>query len=260
LNPVCCDETGRTLLFIGLPGASYKPFVYNPEPRVADRLPPEIVDLAGSLDTAIFAAVGKGGDAATEDDSNGYALIKDPPARALQLELRRWALNHEGDLLRMLESSSDVKHRRIAAEALGYARKSKGQILALVRAARDQDNEVRNNASRALGVLARSDPDLRREIPPETFIEMINSGTWSDRNKSSMVLDEITAARDPALLSALREKAIDSLIEMASWRRSSHAANARMILGRMAGIPEERLQVLVFDGPVETIIQAARAR
>ena len=260
VNPVCCDEEGKTLLFIGLPGASYKPFVYNPEPKGADRLPPEIVDLASRLDTAIFAAVEKGGDAATEDDSNGYALINDSAARALQLELRRWALNQEAELLRVLESSSDVKDRRIAGDALGYARKSKGQILALVRAARDQDDDVRNNATRALGVLVRSDPTLSREIPPETFIEMMNSGTWSDRNKSSMALAELTAARDPALLSGVREKALDSLIEMASWRRSSHAFSARMILGRMAGIPEERLQVLAWDGPVETIIQAVRAR
>jgi hypothetical protein len=29
IQTICCDENGSRLLFIGLPGASYKPFVYN---------------------------------------------------------------------------------------------------------------------------------------------------------------------------------------------------------------------------------------
>ena len=52
--------------------------------------------------------------------------------------------------------------------------------------------------------------------------------------------------------------ALDSLIEMASWRRPSHALFARMVLGRVAGIPEDRLKELAWDGPVDAIIQAAQ--
>ena len=56
----------------------------------------------------------------------------------------------------MLEASSSVQHRRIASDAIGYIRQCRAQILALIRAARDPDDEVRNNATRALGVLVRS--------------------------------------------------------------------------------------------------------
>ena len=51
--------------------------------------------------------------------------------------------------------------------------------------------------------------------------------------------------------------ALDSLIEMASWRRPNHALFARMVLGRVAGIPEDRLKDLAWNGPVDAIIKAA---
>jgi hypothetical protein len=82
---------------------------------------------------------------------------------------------------------------------------------------------------------------------------MINSGTWSDRNKSSMLFLALTRDRDPGLLTALRTGALDALIEMSKWR--SHELPARIVLGRIAGIPEERLLQLV-SGPLETILDA----
>ncbi|MGH9629399.1 MAG: hypothetical protein ACRD7E_13850, partial [Bryobacteraceae bacterium] len=230
---ICCDEKGRRLLFIGLPGATYKSIAYNPAPKGDERLSPEIMNLYGRLDKAIEAAVRKGGESAQEDDSNGYALIKDPNARSLQLAVREWALKNEREVLRVLESSSAVRHRRVASDALGYARQSHNQRLALARAARDPDDEVRNNATRALGVLLRSNPALASDVPPETFIEMLNSGMWTDRNKAAALVDQLTQRRDSDLLSKIRSLALDSLIEMASWRRPSHAYHARMVLGRV---------------------------
>lgn len=257
---ICCDEKGNHLLFIGLPGASNKSFVYNAEPKGNERLPSEIMDVYGRLDHALEAAVRRGGQAAEEDDSNGYALVKDPTARSLQLAVRQWAIKHERELMRVLEFSSATEHRRVASDAMGYTRQSQEQILALVRAARDPDDEVRNNAARALGVLVQSNAALAAEIPPDTFIEMLNSGTWTDRNKGTSLLMELTAGRDSDLLVKIRSVALDSLTEMASWRRPSHAFFARMVLGRVGGIPEDRLKELAWNGPVDAIIEAAGRR
>ena len=253
---ICCDEKGNRLLFIGLPGASYKSFVHNPEPKGNDRLPHEMMNLYSRLDRALEAAVRRGGTAAEEDDSHGYALIKDPHARSLQVAVRQWAIQHEGELLRVLEFSSAVQHRRVASDAMGYARLSRVQILALVRAARDPDDEVRNNATRALGVLVRADAGLAAEIPPDTFIEMLNSGRWTDRNKGTALVERLTAGRNSALVARIRSMALDSLVEMASWHRPSHAYFARMVLGRIAGLSEDRLKDLAWNGPVESIIKA----
>lgn len=254
---MCCDQNGDFVLFIGLPGASNRSFSYNPGPNGSLRLSDELTALAGRLDEAWQSAVKKGGESAREDDSNGYALSSDPALRSLQLELRHYALADEDELLRALESSSDPRQRRIAAQALGYASKSPRQIEALVRASRDADFEVRNNAIRALAVLASSDAKMPQQIPAEGFIDMLNSGTWSDRNKGLFLLDTLSSDRNPVLLAALRTRAMDSLIEMAKWRDSGHAYGARILLGRIAGIPEQRLRQLA-DGPPDAILAALR--
>ena len=221
---VCCDEKGNHLLFVGLPGRSYKKFVYNPEPRGTERLSPAIVELYARLDHALEAAVRKGNGAAEEDDSNGYALIKDPAARSLQLAVREWAIKHNRELLDVLLLCSFVEHRRIASDALGYVWQSPEQLSALLHAARDPDREVRNNATRALGVLARSQPSVASQIPPQTFVEMLNSGLWTDRNKATSLLVQLTLTRSPDLLAKIRSESFDSVLEMATWREPAHAS------------------------------------
>jgi HEAT repeat protein len=146
--------------------------------------------------------------------------------------------------------TSAVEHRRVASEAVGYTRQSQDQILALVRAARDPDDVVRNNATRALA----------STIPPDTFIDMLNSGTWTDRNKGTALLVQLTATRNSELLANIRLVALYSLIEMASWRRPGHAYFARMVLGRVAGLEEDRLSKLAINGPVDAILAAAGLR
>jgi HEAT repeats len=174
---VCCTSDGGILLFIGLPGESYKPFAYDPAPTGHARVSTELEQLDEQLGEALAAAVQKGGDAARQDDSKGYALVKHPEARSLQLTLRRYALTHEPELLRVLTSSSDPSQRAIASQALGYARQSRRQLDALMRAARDPDEGVRNNVTRAMWVLARANNTIARQIQPDVFIEMLNSGS-----------------------------------------------------------------------------------
>jgi hypothetical protein len=257
---VCCDQKGRSLIYIGLPGATYKPFHLNPAPTGSERLPEEILKLEDRAGEALAAAVKKGGGASEEDDSLGYALIKDPTARALQREIRTWALRHAQELMSVLQSSSEAKQRRVASVVLGYAQQSREQMVTLVRAARDPDAFVRNNATRALGVLVRSNAKLAEAIEPETFLAMLGSGTWSDHNKAVALLNSMSRSRDPKLLAKIREQALEPLIEMALWREAGHAYDARMVLGRLAGIPEEKLTLMAWTGPVDEIIAAARRK
>jgi hypothetical protein len=120
---------------------------------------------------------------------------------------------------------------------------------------------VRNNATRALGAMLRSGIKPVAEIPADGFIAMLNSGVWTDRNKASFVLWSMTAAREPALLAKLHAEALDSLIEMASWSSTQHAFTARVILGRMAGMEDQRiLQILMSNGPPTEIIESARKK
>ncbi|MGE5647163.1 MAG: HEAT repeat domain-containing protein [Acidobacteriota bacterium] len=225
-----CCVNGNHILFIGLPGASNRQFVYNAPPSGDERLPPYIMDLHRRFLDALLVAVRKG--TAQEDRSKGYSLVEDPTVRSIQRSIRRWAVKHEREVFQALERSSDAEHRQVASLAAGYARQSPEQIRALVRAARDPNDTVRNNATRALGVLVASKASLAAQIEPEAFIDMLNSGAWTDRNKALMLLAELTAGRDPNLLARIRSRALDALAEMAAWH-GGYERDAQAILERV---------------------------
>ncbi len=251
----CCDSERNWTIYIGLPGKSSLPLEFNPAPSGDSRLPPAVLKLDEERDAAVRANI-MGNNRANEDDSQGYSLSYDPIVRAKQLALREYSLQNEALLLRVLDSSSDARHRAIAATALGYARQSNQQIAALVKANLDPDFEVRNNAVRALGVLAMAKPELARQIQPSAFIKLLASPTWTDHNKAAFLLETLSKGRDPNLLKQLKLDALDNLLEMAQWHYAGHAYTARMIIGRIAGIEESRLSKLATTGPVETIIGA----
>jgi len=253
---VCCDDQGGQMFYIGLPGKSIRNMQFNPAPKGSVRFPARVVDLYQQTMEASSKDVRRG--ASKEDDSKGYSLSSDPELRAKQLATREYATHHEQLVLRVLASSKDAEQRIVAAHILGYARQSKEQIGALVRASYDADETVRNNAIRALAVLAESNPKVAARIPAKQFIDMLNSGSWTDRNKAGFLLDELSRGRDPKLLSQLRAHSLDSLIEMARWRSRGHAGTARILLGRIVGIEETRLQQLVDAGEVEQILNALK--
>jgi len=253
---VCCDSHGQFMAYIGLPGDSSQTAAFNPAPQGDVRMPESAVKLRAELDEVWMEAVMKG--MAAEDDSQGYALTNYPPARSKELELRDFALHNEALIFDVLHSSSDAQHRAIAAQALGYGRQSKEQVEALVHASFDSDAGVRNDAIRALEVLAGAKSDLAQWIPVEAFIPMLNSGTWSDRNKATLLMECVTRSRDAAVLRKLRAGAADSLIEMARWRSMGHAFSARVLLGRIAGIEEDPLREMAAAGKVDAILAAVR--
>jgi hypothetical protein len=253
VNTVCCNAQGNWIIYIGLASNSTSNVRYNPLPHGKLALPPEILNLYQQTMDALMNAVRSGG---VEDRSKGYALSSDATLRTKQLATRTYALRHERLIRRVLEFSADARQRIVAAHVLGYARQSDEQIAALVRAGRDADETVRNNAIRALAVLAESAPQVAERIPATGFIEMLNSGSWSDRNKAGFLLEKLSLRRSPKLLRQLRAQALQSLLEMARWRNYGHAYSSRFMIGRIAGIEEKHLQQLVQAGQVEEIIGA----
>jgi hypothetical protein len=260
VSEVCCDTLGKTTIYIGLPGRSYRPFAYNLAPAGKDRLPQDIIDLDKRTTNAVVAAIRAGSGSVTEDDSQGYAVINDPAAKAMQMQMRTWALAHGPELLRVVRYSSDVDQRRVASEVLGYAQNSPQQIAALQVAAADPDSIVRNHASRALMILLHWRPDLAQQLDPLRFIAMLSSGIWTDRNQAIGLLEPMSQARDAKLLALLRARALQPLMEMAEWNTTSHAYGARLVLGRIAGIPEGDLRRMAQSGQVQAIVDAVRKR
>jgi hypothetical protein len=254
IGTVCCDEQGNWIIFIGLNGNVIR---YNPPPKSNTRLPEQMLNLYDRFIKVNMEDVQQG--ASAEDRSKGYALSASARLRSIQFEMRAYAVGHEALLRDVLESASDERQRIAAAELLGYARQSESQIAALVKASQDSSGTVRNNATRALIVLAESSPKVVAKIPTAGFIELLLSGTWTDLNKAAGLLNSISKSRDAKVLAQLRRREVlDRLIEMARWR--SHGELARYILGRIGGIDESRLEQLVASKQVDEIIDAVRVK
>ena len=255
--PVCCDAQGKFMIYIGLPGSSIKQTQYNRVPTGKARFPSKIIDLYKQTMDATSAAVLRG--AIREDNSQGYALsISDSDLRSKQLAARAYALQHERLILNVLNTSGDSQQRIVAAYLLGYARQSSQQIASLVRASQDPDETVRNDATRALGLLAESNAKVAARIPAGGFITMLSSGSWIDRNKAGLVLAVLTRSRDPKLLARLRSEAWVALMEMARWRSVGHAYNFRILLARIEGIEEQRAHQLANAANPDEFINALR--
>jgi hypothetical protein len=255
---VCCDENGNSVLYIGVAGTSSVAVQHKPASTGEERMPAAALKLSQETEEAMNKAVLAG--RTQQDQSNGYALSADPDLRAKELEIREFALANEALLRTVLSSSSDAQHRAIAAEFLGYVNVSARQIADLTEAARDPDEGVRNNAVRALGVIASSSQQRASMIRPQPFIAFLKSDKWVDRNKGGWLLINLTTSRDPKLLKQLRKEAMDALVEMARWQFAGHASFARRLLGRIAGIEEAKLDTLVMQNDqAEGIIVAAQA-
>jgi len=259
VNPVCC-EAGKVIVYVGLEGKDQPPLHLNPPPASDVRLPPDLVKIAETRDDTASAAVQRGD--AAEDDSQGHALFHDPASRLIQDRFVGFAATDLPQLRRVLRESGDADQRAIAAQVIGYAADKQTVVDDLVRAMHDSSADVRNNAMRALLVFTRkaqsaAQPPLR--IPYEPFIELLNSPVWTDRNKSSLAMMELSESRDSTLLAELKRETLPSLIDMARWRSEGHAIAAFLILGRIAGMSDESVKTAWDRGERERVIDAARA-
>jgi hypothetical protein len=257
VEAVCCLDH-QLMIFAGLREAGVPGPRFLPAPQGTARLPEEIARTSAPFDSLVGVAV-INGDAA-EDDAQGHALSHAPALRAIQnryLEFARASL----DTLRIvLRTAADPRQRAIAAQVIAYAPDKRDVVGDLVAAVHDPDDGVRNNAVRALAViavLAEREPARGIVVPATPFVDLLGSVVWSDLNKSAMALDRITSsARDPALMVALEPRVL-VLADMARWRSPGHARPAFNILGRVAGLQEQAIAEAWDQGDREKVIAAA---
>ena len=259
IDPVCCEE-GKTMLYVGILEDSMPMLQLHAPPNGAARLTPDVIQAGMAFGEAHMRAVMRG--FVKEDVSQGHSLMADSAARMIQLQFVGLAAKHLDTLRKVLRTSSDEDHRAFAAEVLAYSANKAAIVPDLVYAMRDRSGEVRNNATRALSIIAlyaQKHPELKLSVPYEPFIDLLNSLTWTDRNKSSLALMELTESRNPALLAALKARAFDSIVDIAQWTNPGHAMAGIFMLGRMAGIPDAEIYAMYERGERDKIIAAARA-
>lgn len=258
LELVCCEQAGA-ILYVGIERHGAPRLAFRDPPRGARRLSPELLALDDEFSAALWDAVRRG--EAGEDRSQGHSLLHDPAARRLQERMAAYAATHVAELRDVLRDASDERHRAVAAQALAYAPDKAAIVGDLLFATTDPDENVRNNATRALGVLAEfaSSPPRAIRIPAEPLVRLLRSPVWTDRNKAALALAALTQSRDPGLLRQLHEEALDPLTDMARWKSEGHATYALFILGRIGGLAEAAIADALRRGDREAVIRAATA-
>lgn len=254
LHSVCCDE-GKPILYVGIEEAGADRIQFNPAPTGRVRLTDEIVQAGHASDRALMEAV-RNGDT-EEDVSQGHSLAKNPAARARQERFLQFAARDSSLLREVLRSSSDAEHRTRAAEIIAYAADKQSVVSDLTDAARDPAPDVRNEAVRALALIAgyaQRHPDARLQVPWKPFIDLLHSIVWTDRNKSSYALMQLTESRDRSLLDELKAESLPALLEMARWKSRGHALPSFVILGRIAGVDDVAIFKAWEDGKLGSVL------
>ncbi len=220
-------EEGQ-ILFVGIPGKSNsKPSERNAIGTKAVATPVEIKSAYDRMIELLPKAVAR----KTKEDVEQFDAAKN--------ELRRLSRAKRPELLAALDSSESID-RVVASYAIGLVAEKPEELNALVRLSNDSDSVVRNNSARELSELLQDHPELAKDIPASPFITMLNSPTWTDRNKSVFVLERLTRSRRPVVLKEMSDRALPSLKEMCDWP-SGYSETAIELLGRIAGIPEDQL-------------------
>jgi hypothetical protein len=257
VEAVCC-EAGKATLFIGIEEKGAPHLAFHTPPSGDAVLPQDIVDTYHKFVEAVRDAARRGSTA--EDLTNGHSLMADPAARALQEKFADFAGAHLPLLRDVLRDSGEDEQREMAATIIGYAPNKKEVVTDLEHAMEDPDEAVRANALRslnAIAVLARLQPVLGIRVPPTWFVEMLNSIVLSDRTRAATALVTLTDRDAAGALEQIRERALDSVIEMAQWHDLRYALPAFILCGRLAGMNEREIQNAWTSGNRQTVIDLA---
>ena len=260
VNAVCCTD-GRVSLFVGVLEEGGRTLTFHEAARGKVRLEPGVLEAGEAFEAALRAALQQG--QAAEDDSQGHAIASDSGLRAVQERFIAYARTGTPRLRKVLRESADANHRALAAQVIGYTEEKQAVVADLVFAMRDPDSRVRNNAMRTLVVFSAMTPAEKRSVvrvPYDPFIALLESQLFTDRNKASAALAQLTRNGDPQLLALLRREAMIPLVEMARWNDKGHALFAFSIVARMAEYSDDDALKHFFNNDRETVIAAALSR
>ncbi|MGH9808168.1 MAG: hypothetical protein ACRD9W_13065 [Terriglobia bacterium] len=261
IEAACCSES-KMILYVGIEERDSPHVDYHDAPTGQVTLPAELFDSYRKLlDNAAASIRGHNAD---QDLTNGYSLMADPESRELQLSFLPVVAENLALIDRVLRQSADSEQRAAAAYLLQYGPRgphtNKVIVDALQYGLRDREDDVRENAVRALqavAVGAKLHPDQNIQIQPTWFVELMNSVVWTDRHDASLALVNLTEGRNPETLQLLRDRALPSVVEMARWHDLTHALPAFILAGRLAGLDEEQIKAAWVGEDRESVLKQA---
>ncbi len=248
---------GRPIVYLGIQESDQPDVKFRVAPTGKVALHKEILKLHAEYQRTWLDSI-KHNDF-SEDDSNGYALSGNEAARAVQRKFPALADQYYDQLVDVLQNSKNAEQRAMAATIIAYSSNKKRAASDLITGTQDASEGVRNNAVRALSVLtnySRAHRELGINVPTDWCLDLLESVTWTDRNKAMAVLGGATADRDPALLAKLRQRSLPSLVEMARWK-ADHGMMALLLVGRIAGLSDQETQQAWKAGQRDKVIEHA---
>jgi hypothetical protein len=259
VEAVCCDGP-NAILFIGIEERGSPHFGTRQPPAGTATLPEDIMAAYREYMGAVERAAQLGN--AAEDLTAGESHVADLRARLFEDQLAGLAAGRIEVLRDVLRNGAEPDERAVAAAVLGYAPKKDEVIKDLQFAMQDAEPAVRANAVRAMmaiAVLAQKRPELGLRIEPTWMVEMLNSIVLGDRQQAALALVTLTEQRDAATLDLISARALPSLVDMARWKTLRYALPAFLLVGRVAGVPEQELLDQWQKGDHETAIGKATA-
>jgi hypothetical protein len=261
IEAICCEQ-GKAIFYVGVEERGRAHLDIRPEPKNEElKLPEDVAAIYEKWIAATAEATRQG--ETREDWSQGFSLLDEPGARAVQLQLPAIAEDHQAILRQIVRESADPDDRRVAAAILGYGPKAQSIIEDLQLALRDPDQEVRAAALRSLGPIAfyaTAHPEAEIRVLTTWFVEMLNSVAWKDRMNAMNLLIALTTTREEKLIRHMRERGVPALAEMAMWKHLPHALPAYILLGRVAGLTDKEIEDTWSANQREITIQKMRKK
>lgn len=200
--------------------------------------------------------------------SLGYSIVDNEEIRAYQIQFIELSKTFNAELRQVLRESADDEQRAAAAYILGYAPKEQSTINDLQYALRDGIAPVRHAAMRALvasAVSLANDPAAEAKVQPTWLVANLASPVWNDRLEAARALTDLTTPElvknpDPTILPLLRERAVSSLTEIASWQNPRHALPGFLLLARVAGFTAEETEAAWQNPDREPFFREAKKR
>jgi hypothetical protein len=264
LEAVCCDDTHRMILYVGIEEREAPHMEFHPAPSQNVELPPDLMEIYQDFLERAKDASRYG--TPPEDLTNGYSLMTDFESRADQIQMQNMVEDSFAQIHDVIRNSGDEEQRAAAAYVLQYSKRAprvtKQMIDDLQFALSDNSEVVRSTAMRSLKAVAvggKLHPQQDIQIQPTWYVELLNSVVWSDRRGAALALVEMTQARNEEALALMRERALPSLVEMALWKDLAHALPPFILTGRIAGLNEQQIQDAWVAGERNVVIKKALA-
>jgi HEAT repeats len=253
VEAVCCQGKDVTA-FVGIEETSGPHVVFHPLPFGSATLPQELIAAYQQFLAALRqrTRLGKG----------ESRPPRDPVMVEIEEKFTSFATEHLAELRTALHDDSDDAERAAAAVVIGYVPDKAAIVEDLVYAAHDPDESVRSNAIRSLDAVAivgAGDPAQGIRIEPSAMIDLLHSIVLSDRLETVDLFVTLTDVRNQEALAVLRVRTLRTLIEMARWESLRYALRPFLLVGRVAGVPEQEIQQRWSNGEREQVIRKAVA-